>query len=1038
MKETVLKSLMRLFAIVSQVHSIDEIGIARKVVEGYLSLIVRQDHVRKYLIMYDFYHNSMRERENKTGEKQLSLLSVKAMIICEEANNYLTNRQKIFILTHILEIISSTGHKTLEDIDFIKTIASAFKIDEHLFNDCLYFVLKRHEDIYHKKNVLFVSNTPVSPEYKFIYREFLKGQIVFLFIESINVCLFKQIDKDDQVYFNDRPLILNQTYTLEKGGVLKNPLLGALYYNDIIKTFLHDDSFEKVIFSAKDTSYLFPSGEVGIDSFNLSEQSGQLIGIMGGSGVGKSTLLNLLNGNLQPTTGKVLLNGYNVHTEQEAIEGLIGYVPQDDLLIEELTVFQNLYFNARLCFKDFSREKILRKVQRVLSSLDLSSVRDLKVGSPINKYISGGQRKRLNIALELIREPYVLFVDEPTSGLSSTDSDKVIDLLKHQSLKGKLVIVNIHQPSNDVFKQLDKLIVLDSGGRFVYNGNPQDSLVYFKKYNKLVNAEEGECPTCGNLNPEQILQILEARKVNEFGEYIPVRQVDSKEWFKNYNTTQRKELGSSIEIKSDIPKIDFHIPKRLEQFKIFSLRNFLTKLSDRQFMLINLFEAPVLAFILSWFTKYKAGSSDNANEYIFSGNINIPVYIFMGVVVSIFLGLMLSAEDIIRDRKILKREAFLNLSRFSYFNSKVFFLGAILALQVALFVAIGNSLLKIEGMFFHFWLTLWIASMVSGMVGLNVSATLKSVVAIYILIPVLLVPQILLGGAMIRFDKLNQKLTDSENVPLVGDIMPSRWAYESLMVHQYSKNSYQKLIFEYELEESQASFMLNYYLPEIQNVMSEMKRIATDPGQKNQLLKDIDLINNELVRLNKLVPDCFGNKAQINPEQFNISVFSGIERSVNCARELYISRLSNAIDAKDLKFFQIEKELGGKDKLLELRDRHYNEKLAEIVLNKSDRTKVLVSEDKIIRKVEPIYHFPEVNYGRAHFFAPVKRIGNFYIDTYWFNLTMLLLMGLVFYFTLIYQVFPMIYARINRETISGYVSRGKKRVKDTLKPLLRK
>jgi ABC-type multidrug transport system ATPase subunit/ABC-type multidrug transport system permease subunit len=852
------------------------------------------------------------------------------------------------------------------------------------------------------------------------------------------VCLFKQIDKDDQVYFNDRPLILNQTYTLEKGGVLKNPLLGALYYNDIIKTFLHDDSFEKVIFSAKDTSYLFPSGEVGIDSFNLSEQSGQLIGIMGGSGVGKSTLLNLLNGNLQPTTGKVLLNGYNVHTEQEAIEGLIGYVPQDDLLIEELTVFQNLYFNARLCFKDFSREKILRKVQRVLSSLDLSSVRDLKVGSPINKYISGGQRKRLNIALELIREPYVLFVDEPTSGLSSTDSDKVIDLLKHQSLKGKLVIVNIHQPSNDVFKQLDKLIVLDSGGRFVYNGNPQDSLVYFKKYNKLVNAEEGECPTCGNLNPEQILQILEARKVNEFGEYIPVRQVDSKEWFKNYNTTQRKELGSSIEIKSDIPKIDFHIPKRLEQFKIFSLRNFLTKLSDRQFMLINLFEAPVLAFILSWFTKYKAGSSDNANEYIFSGNINIPVYIFMGVVVSIFLGLMLSAEDIIRDRKILKREAFLNLSRFSYFNSKVFFLGAILALQVALFVAIGNSLLKIEGMFFHFWLTLWIASMVSGMVGLNVSATLKSVVAIYILIPVLLVPQILLGGAMIRFDKLNQKLTDSENVPLVGDIMPSRWAYESLMVHQYSKNSYQKLIFEYELEESQASFMLNYYLPEIQNVMSEMKRIATDPGQKNQLLKDIDLINNELVRLNKLVPDCFGNKAQINPEQFNISVFSGIERSVNCARELYISRLSNAIDAKDLKFFQIEKELGGKDKLLELRDRHYNEKLAEIVLNKSDRTKVLVSEDKIIRKVEPIYHFPEVNYGRAHFFAPVKRIGNFYIDTYWFNLTMLLLMGLVFYFTLIYQVFPMIYARINRETISGYVSRGKKRVKDTLKPLLRK
>ena len=127
----------------------------------------------------------------------------------------------------------------------------------------------------------------------------------------------------------------------------------------------------------------------------------------------------------------------------------------------------------------------------------------------------------------------------------------------------------------------------------------------------------------------------------------------------------------------------------------------------------------------------------------------------MGVVVAIFLGLMLSAEDIIRDRRILKREAFLHLNRFSYFNAKILFLAIALAIQSLLFVVIGNSIMQIKGMFFHYWLMFWISSMVAGLVGLNVSATLKSVVSIYILIPVLLIPQILLGGAMIKFDKLN-------------------------------------------------------------------------------------------------------------------------------------------------------------------------------------------------------------------------------------------------------------------------------------------
>ena len=208
---------------------------------------------------------------------------------------------------------------------------------------------------------------------------------------------------------------------------------------------------------------------------------------MGGSGAGKSTLLNVLNGNNAPSKGQVLINGIDIHKSKDEIEGVIGYVSQDDLLIEELTVFENLFYNAKLCFDGFSDSEISELVLKLLNSLGLAETKDLKVGSPLEKTISGGQRKRLNIGLELIREPSVLFVDEPTSGLSSRDSENIMDLLKELALKGKVVFVVIHQPSSDIFKMFDKLMILDLGGYPIYYGNPVDAVIYFKTLVNHVN-----------------------------------------------------------------------------------------------------------------------------------------------------------------------------------------------------------------------------------------------------------------------------------------------------------------------------------------------------------------------------------------------------------------------------------------------------------------------------------------------------------------------------------------------------------------------
>lgn len=169
--------------------------------------------------------------------------------------------------------------------------------------------------------------------------------------------------------------------------------------------------------------------------------------------------------------------------------------------MEDLTVFENLYYNAKLCFDGLSDYKLNKMVVSTLKDLGLHEIKNLKVGSPLNKKISGGQRKRLNIALELIREPSVLFVDEPTSGLSSRDSENIMDLLKELALKGKLVVTVIHQPSSDIYKMFDKLFILDTGGYPVFYGNPIDAIGYFKSQINDVTSEEVECFNCGNVNP---------------------------------------------------------------------------------------------------------------------------------------------------------------------------------------------------------------------------------------------------------------------------------------------------------------------------------------------------------------------------------------------------------------------------------------------------------------------------------------------------------------------------------------------------------
>ncbi len=1040
MTETILKALMRLFAIVTQVHPKESLSGCRAIIESYLKQLVSPGKVNQYLIMYDFYHSSLREREMKTGEKQLSLFSVKAIIICEDINKVLDVKQKLLILMQLFEILNLKEVTPREEVDFIHAISTAFKFDDLTFKSCKSFVLDSLYEVPDKESVLIVDgqNETQYRGIRHLYREYFKGKLVFLHVEPADTYLFRNIEADDRLYYKGQQVIPYRSYYMEKGSTLKSPLIGTIYYSDIVKEFLRLRMPNKVNFAVEKAEFRFKNSDNGIHSFTMYEESGVMLGIMGGSGVGKSTLLNLLNGNLKPKRGRVLINGYNIHSEKEAIKGIIGYIPQDDLLMEELTVEQNVYYNAKLCFKNLDDASIKIRVEKVLKDLQLYEIRHLVVGNPLKKFISGGQRKRLNIALELIREPYVLFVDEPTSGLSSSDSDVVIDLLKEQSLNGKLVVVNIHQPSSHIYKRFDRMLVMDKGGRIVFHGNPLDALVYFKSHNQLINAEDGECPTCGNVNPEQLLQILESKKVDEAGYPTLERQVSPDQWYDSYKKKLEPSISLGAEIKSDLPKNDFEVPDRFVQFKIFSIRNLLSKITDKQYLLINLLEAPFLAFILGWFTKFNAGTLENVNAYIFSENVNLPVYLFMSVIVALFLGLMVSAEEIIRDRRILQRESFLNLSRFSYYNSKIVLLVVLSAIQTFLFVWVGNSILQIKGLFFYYWLMLFSVSVLSNLIGLNISAALKSVVSIYILIPLLLVPQIILGGAMIRFDKLNARLTNPQYVPIVGDLMVSRWAYEALAVNQFRNNAYQKQFFRIDQMASDAAYKINYLIPELRLKLATVERNVKTNANLSQVQEDMELLEEEILSLGAQMKGADVRFVSgLNPVDFGLSTANKIRTFIDQTRGVYSRALDDAVEEKDKQLLNLRESLGGSQRLTEFRQSYFSNSLEEILLSKRDALKIQEYDNRLIRKDDPVYKLPEHPLGRAHFFAAEKRIGNDYIATYWFNLLVILLMGVVFYLALLYDLLKKFINFIEYATSAKLYARWKYHVVEAIKPIIR-
>lgn len=1004
MSEQILKALMQLFAIIARPES--NRRDRRSVVETFLSRQLNQDIVHEYLRVFDYFYNLHQDKQKERGKKTISSSSVKVLKICHQINEELTQQQKFVVLIQLFEfVISDSDEVTEQEYEFIRTVADSFHISPEEHNRIRAFIAREAEPAIEPGRLLVIEGqaAPALENVRRLVSEMLDGRILVLHIAESNLYLFKY-QGQAEMYLNGQLLAREKVYVFNIGSSIRNPHIKPIYYSDVVSCFNQDMLKHRIVFEVRDVSFHFRAGNLGLRNISFTEESGRMVGIMGASGAGKSTLLNVLNGSTPPSKGQLLINGIDVYKDRKTIEGLIGHVAQDDLLIEELTVLENLYYNARLCFDNYSEGEIRELVDNTLINLGLYEIKDVPVGTPLNKKISGGQRKRLNIALELIREPAVLFLDEPTSGLSSRDSENIMDLLKELTLKGKLIFVVIHQPSSDIFKMFDRLIILDTGGYLIYNGDPIEAIIYFKEKIHHANWSESECHVCGNVNPEQIFNIVEANVLDEYGKVTKTRRIAPREWAAHYEKFTEQNTKKP-EPASDLPPITFKIPGIFKQFGIFVQRDILSKISDNQYLLVNLLEAPLLGFILSYIIKYYNISATNEFGYTFESNSNLPVYIFMSVIVAIFMGMTVSAEEIIKDRKILKREQFLHLSWGSYLASKIMVLFILSAIQAITFVLVGNSIMEIKGMYLEYWLVLFSAWACSNIIGLVISDSFKTVVTIYILIPFLVIPQIVLSGVIVKYDKLNPKISSPKNIPFYGEIITARWAYEALAVYQFMHNRYQEQFYPFDKAMSRADFKKNYWITTVESKVELLERHLQKPEEPDKVKEAIEMLRYEIGKENQMNPLVrFAGTQNLHPDKIGSIDFESLKQYIANIRKYYIQYYNIAYDKKNNYISQLQDTPAKREEFLALKRQFNNEKLTEFVENKRELVRLVEYKGRIYQKYDPIYLEPENFIIKAHFYAPKKAVFGRYVDTFWVNIAVMWLMAMVSMAVLYYRL----------------------------------
>ncbi|HKE33411.1 MAG TPA: FHA domain-containing protein [Candidatus Angelobacter sp.] len=507
-----------------------------------------------------------------------------------------------------------------------------------------------------------------------------------------------------------------------------------------------------------------------LDDISLVLEPCEFVGLLGPSGAGKSTLMDALNGFRPAAQGKVLLNDRSLYEYLAVLRTLIGYLPQDDILHRALTVSECLFYSAKLRLPDdYGDAEIRSRVNEVMRTLDL-----IERAENCIHQLSGGQRKRVSLGIELLSKPSLLFVDEPTAGQDPRTEAKLMELFREIANKGATVVINTHLLGS--FSLLDKVAVLVHG-KLAFFGPSQEMLPYFKAQ-----------------RPQEVFDRLHEQPPEYWA--TAYRQSSlCKQYINDPIGQETSEVISKVSVPQKERKVRH---SAVRQFFTLLSRQFTLKVKDKGNVAALLVPPALIALLMGFMSK-------SPNE---------PKSLFMMVLVALWFGCSTCAREIVDETAIYKRERQRELKIGSYLGSKLAYLAVATGLQTALFVGVMTIMGTQENHFLAAWCLTWLMGFQGGLIGLLISALASSAEKALYAFPLTMIPQLLLAGLLIPVSGLHPFYVATVNDrPVIADfphelqqrgmsptfryglspLMVGRWGLESLAdlyIHDNEPYSY--------------------------------------------------------------------------------------------------------------------------------------------------------------------------------------------------------------------------------------------------------
>ena len=855
-------------------------------------------------------------------------------------------------------------------------------------------ILRSHED---ENDILegnwVESNVPkdLADGESFIFSG-LRQSYKVLFIGDLKIFIITGIGNSTRIARFGKPTLCGWEL-IESGDTVYIEDTIKIDYFDLKRRYLKNKFGEKLLLSVRDLSYAYSPGK-GISKFSMEVEGGTFLGVMGKEGTGKSTVLKLLAGEIISSHGEVLINGYSLQKKTYHLKGMIGYVPEEDLLYDELTVKENLYYAARLYLGKLDENSLSRRVSQLLKDIDLIGLRNKVIGRVRDKNLQPGQRRLLNIAMELIREPQLLIVDNAISPLSVVDSAKVTEVLANYSFQGHIVITGITQTDNRSIRLFDNIFIIDEGGFPVFYGKLTDAwnkfLILFKSENNEKIRQE----------PASIIQFISQPLYSADGS-MNDRYKTPNELYSIYREshTEIKKLPE----RKVLPENILSTPSLHRQYLIFNLRNFKTKIARTRDLLYTVLLSPVLAVIFAFFMR-----GGNSGTYSFSENSYIPEFFFVSFLIAVFMGLVLSVNEISREKNIIHKEAYLNISFFSYINSKITYLFIIIFIQSFFFVWIADLILQIRGMMLMHWAIFFSCQSFGMLLGLIISGVHRTLETLFLRsIPLILLFQILFGGGFIKFDSFPG---NKKNTPLLADLAVTRWAYEAMLIYQFRENKYNKPIYSFNRNIALGKAYTGYILPYLKNRINACIQNTVSGKDSSDLY--CAAIKNTLIHIAgqyDVFP--YENIDLITSDEFNETLASDLREYLEYI-DLYFYSIYNQNLVKKQDYFRTISDSLGKNYLSDTKANWLNNDIETEVTKRYANPKIKLARNMLVMLTDPIYQYPVTDFGRTQLFVPEKRINGQLVDSVEFDISIIWLINLFLYMLLIFDVFNLTSTRL--------------------------